>query len=217
MVEKPLTENHSGFPSPLTKLMPYVLMSIQLEAPLDQLLVLPDWLTLSATLWVISVIKCHITLQVNSYLLSIHCFRGKNVSLSNDDKPVHHGLMMLIFSWMVSTSVGLDWHQLSLFCLLNWFEYTIRRFLIKSIHGGKIITQAAHTEPPTDLQAYLAPCLCSHMQENHSVHVERSFLTLISRHCCIAAFMVDSQEAEEPTVRLDPVFACQQLASRCST
>lgn len=131
-------------------------MSIQLQAPLDQLLVLPDWLTLSATLWVVSVIKCHITLQVNSYLLSIHCFRGKTVSLSNEDKPLHHGLMMLIFSWMVSTSVGLDWHQLSLFCLLNWFEYTIRRFLIKSIHGGKIITQAAHTEPPADLQTYLA-------------------------------------------------------------
>lgn len=136
--------------------MLYVLMSIQLEAPLD----LPDWLTLSVTLWVVSVIKCHITLQVNSYLLSIHCFRGKTVSLSNDDKPLHHGLMMLFFSWMVSTWVGLDWHQLSLFCLLNWFEYTIRRFLIKSIHGGKIITQAAHTEPPADPQTYLAARLC---------------------------------------------------------
>lgn len=203
--------------------MLYVLMSIQLEAPLDQLLVLPDWLTLSATLWVVSVIKCHITLQINSYLLSIHCFRGNTVSLSNDDKPLHHGLMMLIFSWMVSRWVGLDWHQLSLFCLLNWFEYTIRRFLIKSIHGGKIITQAAHTEPPADLQTYLAAAyvvLCSqhsHMQENNYVHVERSFLTLICRHYCNAAFMVDSQEAEEPTVRLDPLFVCQQLASRCST
>lgn len=140
--------------------MLYALLLIQLEAPLDQLLVLPDWLTLSATLWVVSVIKCHITLQVNSYLLFIHCFRGKTVSLSNDDKPLHYSLMMLIFSWMVSTSVGQDWHQLSLFCLLNWFEYIIRRFLIKSIHGGKIIAQAAHTEPPADLQANLAASLC---------------------------------------------------------
>lgn len=140
--------------------MLYVLMLIQLEAPLDQLLVPPDWLTLSVTLWVVSVIKCHITLQVNSYLLSIHCFRGKTVSLSNDNKPSHYSVMMLTFSRMVSTSVGLDWHLLSLFCLLNWFEYTIRRFLIKSIHGGKIITQAAHTEPPADPPAYLAARLC---------------------------------------------------------